>query len=227
VEPGTAPETFEEPRRFEGLSTTEPVRSLAFSPDGMRVLACADSGTIVVWETRDGRKIRELSGPQGPCIATFMPEGQRVLSGHSDGVLRLWALSGSDPGERLIKHDRPVSGCYVFRDGRTGCSFDSGGTLFVWNNEAGKEIASQSRRIETAEYQVTVSSDGRRLVGLNARNRAVDLWDIAAGKRIKRFHIELFRRVGGTPRCLSLSRDGRFAACGVDHGVVYIVRIDE
>jgi serine/threonine protein kinase len=215
---------LEEPLRLETLPTAESVFNLAFSSDGDRALACTATGAVLVWETKSGRKIRTFQGTQGACVATFAPDGQQVLSGHSDGELRLWGPSSENPGRRFKKHRRPVAGCFIRPDGNTGFAYDRDGALWAWNIETGEEIASQGRTIDIAESQdsITASSDGQRLVTLNSRYRTVDVWDTTTGQRISRRHIELFRRPGGIPRGLSASPNGLFAACGMDHGIVYV-----
>jgi serine/threonine protein kinase len=224
VDTGKPFRTLEESRQFVGLPPKVAVSSLAFSSDGTRALTCTADGAVVVWDTQSGEIIRQ--GPGVTCFATFSNDGERVLSGHSNGELRLWTLSPEDEGKLFKKHSRAVIGCVVLPDGETACSFDDGGTLCVWNIDTGQDIDNGSRKIEIAkEEPVAISPGSKRLVRLNSRNRTIDLWDIATDRRIKRYHIELFRRAGGSVRSVSFSPDGRFAVCGVDDGFVYVFQL--
>jgi RNA polymerase sigma factor (sigma-70 family) len=77
----------------------------AFSPSG-RVLAMGgrrqwsegdrfhESGTIRLWDSFSGEKIREFDVPQGRVAAlAFAPDGRALASGGSDSTILLWNLS--------------------------------------------------------------------------------------------------------------------------------------
>jgi serine/threonine protein kinase len=229
VVPGRLAVQLEAPRSLEGPPRTAGVHSLAFSADGDRVLACDLDGAVAAWETRTGRKVGEFQGAAGACHATFLPDGHRVLSGHSDGELRLWDLSTGHEVQRFQKHDGPVAGLSVGLDGKTGSSYDKNGSVRVWNIDTGHEVVDQRRKMEDlADYtDLAASPDGQRLVSLHVRNRALDLWDTSSGQLVRRFQLELFKRLGGVPTSVSISRDGRVAACGSDPGVVYLFRLPD
>ena len=87
--------------KYDLLGHGGSVNSVAFSPDGKRVVTGSDDNTARVWD---------LSGatPPPPCskaIATpvmgvaFSPDGKRVVTGSHDGTARVWE---TPPVEMLI-----------------------------------------------------------------------------------------------------------------------------
>ena len=71
---------------------TDSVTSVAFSPDGTRLVSGSDDKTVKHWDVSSGKLIRTLEGHSASVKSvTFSPDGSRVLSGGNlDGDLRLW-----------------------------------------------------------------------------------------------------------------------------------------
>src|SRR5262249_22227044 len=66
------------------------VLSVAFSPDGARLLSGGSDTTLKIWDTTSGQLIRSFAHPRGITSVAFAPGGVRLLSACADGVLRLW-----------------------------------------------------------------------------------------------------------------------------------------
>src|SRR5205814_6760120 len=82
-------ETGDELLRIDGVA----VLSLAFSPDGQRLVTGGDWGdlTVRVWDAKTGKELRRYAGHGGcvGCVA-FFPDGQRIASASYDGTARIW-----------------------------------------------------------------------------------------------------------------------------------------
>jgi WD40 repeat protein len=84
-----AVETGDELLQIDGAA----VLSLAFSPDGKRLVTGGDWGdcTVRVWNAKTGQELRRYEGHGGcvGCVA-FFPDGQRIVSASYDGTARIW-----------------------------------------------------------------------------------------------------------------------------------------
>ena len=67
------------------------VTSVAFSPDGARVLSGSGDTTIKLWDAATGALIRTFEGHSAWVHSVaFSRDGTRVLSGSGDGTVRIW-----------------------------------------------------------------------------------------------------------------------------------------
>ncbi len=71
---------------------TDQVTSVAFSPDGKRVISGSDDNTVRLWDASTGQPIGDpLTGHTHPVRSVaFSPDGNRIVSGSDDSTLRLW-----------------------------------------------------------------------------------------------------------------------------------------
>jgi WD40 repeat protein len=76
-------------RTFEGHSHA--VRSVAFSPDGRRVLSGSEDNTMKLWDVATGALVRTFEGHSGRVHSVaFSPDGRRIISGSGDTTIRIW-----------------------------------------------------------------------------------------------------------------------------------------
>ena len=84
-------ETGREVKKFEGH--TGDVRSVAFSPDGKRVLSGSWDGLVCLWDVASGKKLAAFRGHlRDVHHVAFVGDGRRALSVSLDGKVCLWRL---------------------------------------------------------------------------------------------------------------------------------------
>lgn len=118
--------TGEELRQFSGHEG--PVVSLAFSPDGGRLLSGSIDNTVRLWDVAGGQEIRRFDGHNGGIFSlAFSPDGQYFASGSPDASVIIWQTETGDLLRRLDDLGGSVS----------GVAFDPGGER-LWSAAGGQ-----------------------------------------------------------------------------------------
>ncbi|MDJ0521333.1 MAG: protein kinase [Planctomycetota bacterium] len=91
-DPRTGAEVGRPSERKAGLSANEDaLESVAFSPDGTRIVTGGRNGLLRVWGTESHQLLATLQDGGGWIQGlAFSPDGARVVSGHGDGRARIW-----------------------------------------------------------------------------------------------------------------------------------------
>ena len=98
---------------------TDPVRSVAFSPDGRHIVSGSEDQTIRVWNAMTGET---AAGPftghrDWVTSVAFSPNGRHIVSGSYDRTIRVWnAMTGETAAGPFTGHTDPVRS--VAPDGR-------------------------------------------------------------------------------------------------------------
>jgi WD40 repeat protein len=182
---------------------TEPVESVAFSPDGRFVLTGSNDWTAALWDAATGRLIRSLVGHKGGVDSVaFSSHGRFVLTGSMDGTARLWDASTGRQIHVFEGRKAPAVMVAFSPDGRRVLTGSD--TAKLWDAETGKQIRSFEGHTASVT-SVGFSPDGRRVV-TGSEDDTARLWDAETGQQIRIFEGRYSEEIHSAV----LSPDGRF-----------------
>ena len=70
------------------------VSSVAFSPDGQRIVSGSGDETLKIWDANSGQELQTLKGHAAEVASVaFSPDGQRIVSGSRDTTVKIWDAS--------------------------------------------------------------------------------------------------------------------------------------
>jgi serine/threonine protein kinase len=200
--PAVAQESPDELHLLTGHQAS--VTSVAFSPNGQRILSGDADGAIYLWDVENRRIAQRYLGLRSTITSlAFAPDGQSALSGSLDRSVIVWAAEDGERKQKFTGHTDAVLAVAFAADGRRAFSFDRGGSLWAWD-------------VKTGDQQYHVTPEGARLIAFSADGR----WAVTAGPSHVMCLIDLDNgreenRWMSPPEidftCLAMSPDGRKA----------------
>jgi WD40 repeat protein/serine/threonine protein kinase len=178
----------------------EEITNPTLSPDGVYIAAIS-FGTVVLYETETGRRLRDFAGDYSPALAVaFSPDGKLLASGGSDRTVRLWDASTGECLRTIQAHSASVLAVSFSPDGKlvASTSGDRDYSTKVWDVATGSHVRTfprlpglqpQSEFISGRGHyisSVSFSPDGR-LVATGGSDGVVRLWKLATGLRWRYF----------------------------------------
>lgn len=213
------------------LGLQNPVRSLAFSPDGTLLAGSATTDRAVVWRVADGRIVAEPTGMYGAMqdsALSWHPDGQTLAYGADMGV-RFWNVLRNRLQARLPGYGPYARLLDISSDGQM-LAVGSFSGLRMWHIPSGRLL----REIGDDDFRAArFTPDGKQLLVVreqgyqgqpSAKGRVfIERYDARRGERLASVEtdIEGARRAAFSPdrRFAAVARDS-FADPANDEGVV-------
>jgi len=139
------------------------VRAITSSPDGRRLIAGHQDGSIAFWDPRSGEQLLSLGG--GSALITVLalsPGGDRIVAGDSDGSATIWDIAARDAQFDLAKHHGPIEAVAWSPDGNR-LATAAGKTVRLWDATTGNLIRACNGH-EAQVGGVAFSLDGSKLL---------------------------------------------------------------
>jgi WD40 repeat protein len=155
------------------------VKSLAWSPDSMRIVSSGDGKTVRIWDANTGRNIHTYIGhiASVECVA-WSPNGKLLASASDDKTVRIW--------DATFKLRKKIF-TYTGHQGEvTSVAWSPNGThiasaaedVQVWDATTGKTIITHNDQ-QNAIASVAWSPNGKLIA---SASNDVQVWDTSSGK---------------------------------------------
>jgi WD40 repeat protein/class 3 adenylate cyclase/tRNA A-37 threonylcarbamoyl transferase component Bud32/energy-coupling factor transporter ATP-binding protein EcfA2 len=164
--------------------------SVAFTPDGRRIVGASFEGALRVWNLASGAIVQTFAGQSSGGNLAVTPDGRTVFSGAETGTVVAFDLSGSQQLGREFRWNAPDKGClntpcFVINPQTTLMAASQGdGTVALIDLRTRRVIDTLAARNGRPAEALAFFPDGRRLVTGGVAGR-VTLWDVHARKVLR------------------------------------------
>ncbi len=161
---------------------SDEVRAVSYSPDGSRIAAVSNDGSLSILETESGEPLAQIANHNAPVTAVAYGE-TFIVSGSTNGSL---FLIDPDTGTilRMLTVFSPINAITLLPDGRIAIGLDSN-NVEIWRPDGSRPDTilegAHTRPVLTLE----ISTDGTMLASGSADN-TIALWDLATGTVLRK-----------------------------------------
>ena len=176
--------------------------SVAFSPDGTKMLSGSFDGTIHLWSVETGKELKVFRGHNNQVNSiAFSPDGTKIVSGSRNETICLWSVETGKELKVFRGHTNNITSVAFSPDGTKIVSGSWDTTVRLWSIETGEEL----KVLEGHSSYVTsvaFSPDGTKIVS-GSYDETIRLWSVETGKELK-----VFKGHSGYVTSVAFSPDG-------------------
>lgn len=204
------------PPKFKSLDGhSGPVRTVAFSKDGSRIISGSQDNTIRFWDAEGGQLLKSFRGHDGAVrTVAFAESDQVILSGSHDNSIRKWNISEYEEirvlqGQVLEGHVDAILSAGFSPDGERIVTASRDRTARTWETFTGQPLKVFAEGHSFLATSAAFFPGGKRLA-TGAVDNTVRIWDVDSGTQLVRLEHT------GRAAALTVSNDGKWVITGGD-----------
>ena len=152
------------------------VDSVAFSPDGTRIVTGSEDKTAKVWDAKTGSETLTLKGHTREVTSVaFSPDGTRIVTGSWDQTAKVWDAKTGAEVLTLKGHTREVNSASFSGEGSRIVTGSGDQTAKVWAAKTGAEVLTLKGHT-AGMISASFSGDGSRVV-TGSGDQTAKVWD--------------------------------------------------
>jgi WD40 repeat protein/serine/threonine protein kinase len=164
---------------------TSGIHTVAFSPDGRRIVTAADD-SAKVWDALTGNELITLRGHTGPITSVAVsPDWQKFVTGSADQTAKVWDAANGEVLATLKGHGNTIHFvAFLGNSEQVVTTSQLDRTTRIWNATTGELISTiQGDSGSLSIGPVALSPDSQRIAMVSGiRDQTVKLHDIATGE---------------------------------------------
>ncbi|KIM23652.1 hypothetical protein M408DRAFT_77303 [Serendipita vermifera MAFF 305830] len=193
------------------------VLSVAFSPNGKRIVSGSEDRTIRVWDAETAEMVAgPFKGHTGSVNSVAVsPDGTRAVSGSGDTTLRVWDIETAEMIAGPFEgHNERINSVKFSPDGTRVISGSEDKTIRIWDAETAEMLVGPFEGHTASVSSVAFSPNGTRIVS-GSWDSTIRVWNAANAEMVAGIfegHNDVVTSVTFSPdgtRIVSGSYDGK------------------
>ncbi|KAF8838249.1 WD40 repeat-like protein [Paxillus ammoniavirescens] len=154
------------------LGHTNLIRSVAFLPDGKRVISGSNDKTIRAWWIEDGDEVRMAMKKEGLVYTVAASNNGQLTASGSTSTITIWNVTTDEKVVELEGHSDWVRSLAFSPDSTRVASGSYDGTVIVWSTTTGERLAGlkHTHWVRSAQF----APDGDRIASCDRHE--VQIW---------------------------------------------------
>ena len=159
------------------------ITSVAFSPDGKKIVTASEDNTARVWDLASGKLLVELLGHEAPVLsALFSTDGKKIITASGDATAKVWDARTGLVMATMSGHFKTIYHASFSPDGKKIITASEDTTVKIWNASSGTLLLDLEGYVEGvfSAAPAKFSADGKRIVTISG-DSTVKIWDAVSG----------------------------------------------